>query len=205
MKVKLSKILILFISLIISSCAATYKPINPRSLNYNKVDSDNSISIGYRYDVLSERGNSKYAKKEKKNGIDVVAIQITNNTDNVINVGRDCEFYVGQRPITPMGPQVVHGTIKQLVPAYAPYLLLTLTKFYVSNGYSTTVYPIGLLLGPGITIGNMALAGSSNKKMLMELMSYNILEKDIQKGETVYGIIGIRDSGYGPITIKKKN
>jgi hypothetical protein len=51
----------------------------------------------------------------------------------------------------------------------------------------------------------MALAGASNKKLYEELTVYNLLNKDIKSGETVYGIIGLKDTGYVPITVKIKN
>jgi len=39
--------------------------------------------------------------------------------------------------------------------------------------------------------------------MLNELYQYNILRRDIQKGETVYGIIAVRDLGYSPLSVKR--
>ena len=132
----------------------------------------------------------------------MIAVKITNNTDSIINVGKNVAFYSGQNQIFPMEPMVIKESIKQIVPGYLPYLLLTFTNLYVSDGTSTETYPIGLGLGPVITIGNMAVAGSANKNMLNELYEYNILSRDIQKGETVYGIIGVRDMGYSPISVK---
>ncbi len=206
MKKTISKILTFTFVIILSGCAATYKPINPPTLNYNSHDLQDGIWLSYKYDVLREKGNRKYAKKEDKKGVKLIAIKITNNTDTVINVGKDAAFYSGQNQIFPMEPMAIKESIKQIVPGYLPYLLLTFTNLYVTKStyYSVTTetYPIGLVLGPTITIGNMAVAGSANKNMLNELYDYNILSRDIQKGETVYGIIGVRDMGYIPISVK---
>lgn len=112
-----------------------------------------------------------------------------------------------------MEPMAVKESMKQIVPGYLPYLLLTFLKLYVThnndnnnyknvNNTAIESYPIGVIIGPGITIGNMAVAGSANKKMLNELYQYNIQGRDFQKGETVYGIIGVRDMGYSPISVK---
>ena len=171
-------------------------------MNYNSHDFQDGVGISYKYDVLRERGNKKYANKETKKGVKLIAVKITNNTDSVINVGRDVAFYSGQSQLFPIEPMAIKESIKQIVPGYLPYLLLTFTNLYVAIGTSTETYPIGLVLGPAITIGNMAMAGSANKNMLNELYEYNILSRDIQKGETVYGIIGIRDIGYSPISVK---
>ncbi|MFO7657295.1 MAG: hypothetical protein R6W78_09525 [Bacteroidales bacterium] len=206
MKKAISKILTFTFVILLSGCAATYKPINPPRLNYTSHDLQDGIGLSYKHDVLRENGNNKYAKKEYKRGIKLIAIKITNYTDSVINIGKDAAFFSGQSQIFPMEPIVIKESIKQIVPGYLPYLIFTFTNLYVTkgtyNGVSTQTYPIGIVLGPAITIGNMAVAGTANKNLLDELYKYNILNRDIQKGETVYGIIGIGDVGYRPISVK---
>jgi len=34
---------------------------------------------------------------------------------------------------------------------------------------------------------------------------YNILDKDIAPGDTVFGIISVQNSGFGPISVRLKN
>lgn len=48
----------------------------------------------------------------------------------------------------------------------------------------------------------MLAAGSANQNFLRELMQYNIINKTIESGQTVYGLIGIRDHGYNPINVR---
>jgi len=194
--------MIITIVIFFGGCAASYRPINPPLLNYTAHDSKDGIGLSYKYDVLIERGNKRYAKKEDKKGIRLIAVKVTNNTDTTINVGRDVVFYSEQNQMFLMEPMAIKNSIKQITPSYLPYLLLTFVNFYVTNGSTTQTYPIGLILGPGITIGNMAVAGTANTKMLNELMQYYILNRDIKKGETVYGIIGVRDMGYNPISVR---
>ena len=202
MKKSISTLLTLISVIILSGCASTYKPINPSTLNYNAHDLQDGIALSYKYDVLRERGNRKYAKKEAKKGVKLIAVKITNNTDSVINVGRDIAFYSGKNQLFLMEPMVVQESIKQNVLAYLPYALLTFVNLSVTNGSSTEIYPIGLALGPAATISNMVIAGTANKNLLDELYDYNILSRDIQKGESVYGIIGVRDIGFSPISVR---
>lgn len=202
MEKSISKLLTLASVIILSSCAATYKPINPPTLNYNSHDLQDGIGLSYKYDVLREKGNKKYAKKEDKKGIKLIAVKITNNTDSIINIGKDVAFFSGQDQIFPMEPIAIKESIKQIVPGYLSYLLLTFLQLNIYQGNTVDSYPIGVVVGPGITMGNMTVAGSANKNMLNELYEYNILSRDIQKGETVYGIIGVRDMGYSPISVK---
>lgn len=198
MKKSIATVLSLIIIIVFSGCSTSYRPINPPTLNYNSHDLQDGVELSYKYDVLREKGNKKYANKEIKKGVKLIAIKVTNHTGSVMNMGRDAAFFSGQNQIFPMEPIAVKKSIRQITPAYLPYLLLSFSFLSVGGD----AYPIGIALGPGLTIGNMLMAGSANKKMLNELYEYNILSRDIQDGETVYGIIGVRDMGYIPLTIK---
>jgi hypothetical protein len=202
----ITKIFAIAIVFILSGCAASYKPIYPVSLNYDSHQSEDGVELSYKYDVLRQNGNKKYAKKEDKKGVKLVALKITNNTQSVVNIGKNLTLYSGNNQIRPMEPMVIKESIKQIVPGYLPYLLLTfvnLTTTKEQNGMiEQNVIPIGLVLGPGITVGNMLIAGDANTKLLDELRLYNLIGRDIKPGETVYGIIGVRDIGYSPITVE---
>lgn len=102
-----------------------------------------------------------------------------------------------------MDSQATFKTLKQSVASHLFYLLLTPVSIYrteTSNGFTETenIFPIGLILGPGIAGGNMIAAGSANKKFNQELMDYNI------NGETKFGLIGIRSKSYDALMLKMK-
>lgn len=59
-------------------CASTYKPVNPRILNYNYTGNGNGVALSYQYDMLLVRKNKRYAKKEVKKHLRVVAVKVTN-------------------------------------------------------------------------------------------------------------------------------
>jgi hypothetical protein len=201
---RVQAVLLAFIVLF-GSCATTYKPVYPSRVNYTTNNLEGGIAFSYKYDVLRENGNKKYAKKEVSKGLKIVAVRISNFTDRTINVSNDLTFYLGNTPIIPVDPLLAKNTLRQIVPSYLPYLLLTLLRLDVTAGSSFNSYPIGLVLGPGLTIGNMAVAASANKNFQTELNDQSLFNKDIPKGETVYGLIGIRDVGYSPISLKLKN
>jgi len=203
MKTSILNFLILTGIIFLSACAASFSPINPPSLNYDSHDSQDGIELSYQYDALRSRGNKKYANKEAKKGVKLIAVKLTNNTDSVINVGRDMVFYSGRNQIFPVAPLVIKESIKQIVPAYLPYMLLTFLNLYITpENEPTETYRVGLALGPGITAINMLVAASANQALLDELSYYNIINQDIEAGETVYGILGVRDMGYSPISVK---
>jgi len=193
-------ILVSFIFL--AGCASSYKPINPPNIYYSNHDLQQGISFSYKYDVLHEKGNKKYARKEMNKSIRIVAVKITNNTENTIQIGEDVAFYAGQSEVLLLEPMVMKNSLKQIAPAYLLYLPLSLLTLNVSTTTSNDSYPIGLLIGPGLTIGNMAFAGSANTNLLTELLRYNMINKKIASGETVYGLIGIASREYLPLTLK---
>jgi len=199
----LNVLILIFASVIVfSGCAATYMPVNPPVLNYSSHSFEDGIEFSYKYDVMMETGNKKYARKADRKGVKLIAIKITNNSDTVINLSGNAAFYSGQDQLFPLEPIAIKGLIKQIAPVYLPYLLMSVFVLNVSNGIQTNTYPVGIALGVPITAGNIIAAALANKNMLTELYAYNVLYRDIQKGETVYGIIGIRDMEYCGISVK---
>lgn len=203
----ISKAVIVAFSVIFVSCASSYRPINPGSFNYPSSGKSDSIDFSYRYNVLTESGNKKYAKKEIKRSIQLVSVKITNNTSHSFTIGKDVSFYSGDYKVTPLSPSATKDVLMQIVPGYLPYALFCFTKITYTeneNGMVTKQesYPVGLILGPALTIGNMVMAGASNKKLLAELKAHNVIDREVKSGETVYGLIGIRNGGYTNLTLK---
>lgn len=200
---------LLLLILLFNSCASAYKNINPQTVNYASKTTEGNISLEYRYDLLKK----KYKKKETKNGIKLVAVKITNNTERDMVFGRDFKLsYENNTDVSVIETNNLYKTVKQSPASYLWYLLLTPLKFYsgtttTTNGSYTETkpansFPIGLILGPAITGVNMLVASSSNKKFKKELIENDIDGKTIKKGETVYGLIGLRSKTYDGIKIK---
>ena len=151
----------------------------------------------------------KYAKKELKKGIKLVAIKITNNSVKDLTFGKDAILTYGDgSEIYIMENERVFSKLKQSPASYLWYLLLTPMNFYTtktnSNGFqeNTSSTPIGLVVGPGLAGGNMIAAGSANKKFKTEMLDYNINGTIIKKGETKYGLIGIKSNSFDSLKLK---
>jgi hypothetical protein len=183
-----------------ASCASTYKAIMPQAIHYSNTTSHDEIDLAYKYDVLSLRGNKKYAKREDKHGVRVVAVKVTNNSEQPINLSNDYQIYAGENPMILLDPETAKNLLKQPVPIYLLYLLLSFTNLYVDG----SVIPIGLILGPGISIGNMAVAGSANQNLERELQQYNMIDRDVASHETVYGILATRSTDFVPLSLRPK-
>jgi hypothetical protein len=197
-------IAVIFItSMLLSGCAASYKPVYPSSLIYNVDVNQDSVGFGYRYDVLGFKGNKRYAKKETKSLVRVVAMKIENRTEGPLTIGQNLFLYSGKNMVHPMEPESVRKSLKQSVAIYLLYSLLWFNDGECdSNGdcKTTAVYPVGI----PIAIGNMVAAGSANKQFLAELTRYNVSTKPIEPGETVYALVGIPDNGFQPLSMVVK-
>lgn len=184
-------------------CAASYKPIQPERLVYSTTQNDENVKFAYRYEVLSFKGNKKSAKKEQKKSIRVVALKIENSGSKTLKLGENLSLYSGDNNIYPMNPETVFKSLRQTVPVYLLYALVTLSIVdcnSITGDCNGTIIPIGI----PIAVGNMLVAGSANKNFLDELTGYNILNKEIAPGETAYALIGIPDTGFQPLRLEVK-
>lgn len=197
------KKIILFTLLVLCGCASGYRSIRPNSTFYQDSDNYSGLEFSYRMGVLSEHRNKKYAKREDKKGIRVVAVKLVNNTNRPLVVGEDFRFYTGNSELVLIDPSIVHAELKQGVPIYLLYLLMSPIQLYTSDEQGNVrSTPIGLFLGPGIAFGNMLGAGAANQSFLRELLQFSVINKTIEPGNTLFGLIGIRDNGYNPIRLR---
>ena len=194
---KITFLLLAVISL--TSCASGYKSIQPRTINFISTNVEKDIKLEYKYDLL----HKKYAKKEIKKGVRVVALKITNNTEEDVMFGRDIKLsYANGNEVFVMENERVYRSLKQHPVTYLLYLLLTPMNFTTSstNSRGETINesntPIGLVIGPGLTLGNMLVASSANKNFKSDLTVYNLNGTVIKAGETKYGLIGIKSDSY---------
>lgn len=195
--------IVIAIAGIFCSCASSYKAVHPNKLNYTSPDS--SQTFAYKYGILAQAGNKKYAKKEDKNNIKVIAIRINNNTTQTLKYGYNYKIYSGSREVEILPISTVTKSIQQTVPAYLFYLLLTPATFNVTTETSESSTPIGLILGPGLTALNVAIAAKANSNFKKEMETYSIIDKEIKSGDTVYGLIAIQNSDFQPLSIKVIN
>ena len=186
---------------ILCSCAGSFKSVNPSAVSYYTPADRSDVDMQYKYDVLREKGNKKYARKELKAGFRLVAVKITNTTGKPIKMGEDAKIYSGDSEIRLWPPDLIFRKIKQTTPLYLLYLLLTPTT--LTTGSET--FPIGYILGPGLAAGNIAVAATANKRLKEELMQFDISEKRIGPGETAYGLIGVPEMGFVPLRVVIKH
>lgn len=190
------------VTVILSGCAGTYRPVRVNNLANSSVTEDQGIAMQYKYDVLREAGNKKYAKKELKKNIRLVAVELTNNSDRPVNFKEDIEIYSGNRMIIPLEPAYAKKELKQIAPLYLLWSLLwvTINKCDDQGDCSSTPIPVGAAIG----VINTAIAAGANKNLGEELIRYNLLDKVIEPGQTVSGIISIAIESGQPLELRIK-
>lgn len=198
-----SSIALICISFVLFSCAASYKPIDPPSVNYRAYNDEEGLEFSYQYEVLAYRNNRRYEKKESKKGYNIIAVKLKNKTDRVLDFSRDIQISTMQGvPLMLADNETSAKNLRQGVFGYLLYGLLVYREVECVNNECEVkqTIPIGL----GIAALNMLVAGGSNAKMRSEFVQYNIVNRAIKPGETVYGIICLRDIGFQPLTAKLK-
>lgn len=188
----------LLIAFTFSACAAVYRPITPTSVNYQVENKTDDVTLAYKYNILAEKGNKRYAAKEQKFDYHVIALKVENRSSQDYTFNKDLLLTANGSRTNLIQPAEVTTNVKQTIPTYLLFLLLTPTTLETES----TSIPIGLGLGPILTIGNMASAGSSNKKFLNQLTQYNLDGKTIKAGETVYGLVTIPANDFSPLSLE---
>ncbi|RFP66035.1 hypothetical protein D0N36_06085 [Hymenobacter lapidiphilus] len=201
---------VLSAAVLLSGCAGGYHAIQPeRITSYQPAGpAGAAVDFSYRYSALLTNGaNKKYVKKERKRGYQIVAVQLRNNTANEFNFSRDLELTFGDRPIQPVSSMQASQDLKQGVAIYLLYVLLNFNvgTYTTVNGQITEDNRTFIPTGPFIAGGNMLGASAANKNMRNELARYDLTNKVLQPGETVYGIVALRETNVAPLKLTLRN
>lgn len=212
MKQRITRSLAAFLTsctLLGSSCAGSYTPIRPdRIATYQSSPVGAPLHFGYQFDALRTHGrNKKYVKKEQKKGYHVVAVQIKNNTGAEVNFSRDAVLYYGDRQVVPVAADIAAQDMKQGVAIYLLYVLLNVTvnTTTTTNGYVTSGSSTFLPTGPFIAGGNMLGAAMANGNFRRELQQYDLTNRNIAPGETVYGLVSLREFNVAPLRLELRS
>lgn len=201
---KRSVLLILCASML-AQCAVRYKPIKPESVAYDAVAETADIKFSYRYDVLAYRGNTRLAKYQGTQRVRIIAAEITNKTTRTLNIARDMDLFTeaGEFPYR-MDNRTAAKNLSQPVAQYLLYGLLFYTKVDCEELGRDCQFSNFIPFGFGIAAVNMIVANKANKDLRKEFEKYNIENRDIAPGQTVYAILAleIEDKEYSPLKLE---
>ena len=201
---KIAMLSVILITLFLTSCASSYTALHPETASFSSVEkNENGINVSYEYLTLKK----KYAKKADKKDIRTVSVKIENNTDKAITYDSDFKLTTsGNEYLSVLHPNEVYENVKQKPGTHFLYLLLapiqlqkTTTDPYTGFTETENIFPIGLVLGPAIALGNFFTAKSANTKFKNEIDQYSIYNSPIAPGESKTFLIAIRHSNYPSI------
>lgn len=202
---RILKILIILSTVLLYSCAKVYNPINPQDLEYVLHSNVDNVKLSYKYDVLREKGNKRMAKKESKYNLKIIAVEIKNNSDSAITIGKDVQFVADNVFVFPMEPIDIKYYLNQPTAAYLPGLLASILYLKILYNDYVNIFPIGALISVPYVIDNMLTSNKANKKFAKELELNNVIKTEILPGQTIYGLIGVRNADYYTLSLKKNH
>lgn len=181
-----STIYYFIILIFFSSCATSYRQVRPERFTYTNVNKTEELDFYYRYDVMERIGNKRIAKKERKKGLRIVAIQIKNNSEASLTF-KDLKIMAGDREIIPADMTTVHKQLNQNVAPYILYSVISLNQTDPVTRQTTVVFPIGIFVGAY----NMIMAGVANHSFKKEVINKDIRYIVVPPGETRHALMAI--------------
>lgn len=144
-------------------------------------------------------------KKENKFGYRVVAVRVTNNWDREVNFTRDLNLLYGERPIAIVPSAIAAHDLRQGVAIYLLYLLLNVQVGGTTDPRTgATTGGTFLPTGPFIAGGNMLVASGANTNLRKELAAYDLTNRVLKPGETVYGLLSLRETAVAPLRLEPR-
>lgn len=125
-----------------------------------------------------------------------------------MNPSTDIEILHDNRPLSLMDAPTARKELRQNVPIYLLYMLLTPLTIETSketNGFRErrSSVPVGLIVGPALTAYNMVTASTSNRNLEAELQGYS-LDKPLENCQTMYALISFQSFDYGSLDVRLK-
>lgn len=199
-------------ALLFGGCASSMRPMQKDAYTYERSrDTATGLAYEYKFNVLEETGNDVYAEKAREHGVDIAAVKVTNHTDKEIDVHNDLDIYVGGAQRSPTSPKVALLNVRQRTGLYCLYLLMLPVNGYKTevtcDGYngcsqSSSFFPIGIILGPLLTLINTVMASTANEGVMKEISDNNLDGMKIKPGATATGYLVFFGAGSGALQIK---
>jgi hypothetical protein len=209
-KRQLVAIIPIILILLVSGCSSTYHAMSLGILDYTQCDTVKGISYGYHFNSLRDFRNNKYAEKENQKNIKLVAFNITNLSGRRIDLVNNLEYYQNNtRLIKPMEPNSIYSTFKLNPKKYLADLSLIIVNAYWIESYGVgsdadlhfRIIPIGIFIGPILTLYNMSTVKKSNLMFGKDLDKYSPFTS-IEAGAKRFVLIPFEDIGEQPIQIR---
>ncbi len=167
-----------------AGCAARYHPIQPETVAFAALPdslAEQTVNFAYRYHVLKDAGNRKYAKKEKRHGISLLALRIVNDGPDTLSFPQDFHVLGPSGPLNILWADMVYDRLLQ-------------DKYLSRGNYEV---PLGRGFGDAM-INNMGLnikrstEQRANELFSQELDDFYLVPCYIAPGVSMVGLVGLK-------------
>ncbi len=165
--------------LICLNCASAYKPIEPARLDYSQATdtlylSNGKVAIGWRYNILKEAKNRRYARNERDFGVSLLGMSITNLSTDTIFLPGNLTLWTGDELIYPLYLDEAEDALRQ--------------TFVEENGGAESG---DIFIDITYFIFNASIQGKANKRFRQELIEYYLYDSYVPPGEAVAGLLAL--------------
>lgn len=189
-----------------SGCASRYHFVHPElNQQVQQCVPAGEIHLEYQTQVMYLNRNKKQARKERNKNFSVISVKVQNFTKTPVIIGKNTRFYSGDLPVYVYQPADSYKMLKQKWPYHLFYLGLTPMSVSLAIGGLYAVGPVGLILGPGLTLYNSLKAAQNNKKLKTDLNVNSLIGREIKPGESVAGILVFEGKLAGPLRLRFKD
>jgi len=212
---KFNCLALLVATVFLSSCASTYYASNPGAFTYKTAIKNDKDRVEYYFifDVLKKMDLKKYANKERRKKVNMVAVKMVNNSDSTITLDRSHFSVISDNnKIKLYTPEEFYQFIKQKKGFYffwvlfnPSYTTTTSPSPYYSNGYAYVSPPQvkyhSIPIGIPLALYNFFRAKAANKKLRADLKKNYLIGKSIPPGGVAYGYIYMQAPQNRALTI----
>jgi len=202
-KIQCFCLLLLFVTFI--GCATQYRHVEPHTMEYSAMpDTLHScnVEITYRYDILANASNKKYARKEKKEGISLIAVRIANNGNDTLFIPDDILIEARDNWVFPLDMNEAIDVFIQDHPAALDELMggaVEVGGVFVPGGWGFLV-PLATSIPSTI---NSSIEAKANDRFIKEMQDYYLVFSNVPPGATVSGLLALPVELFTPLTFSK--
>jgi hypothetical protein len=171
-------------------CAAPYHFIEPQLVNFSTASADTLANrrgeIAWRYHVLADAGNRKYAKKEARSGISLLAVRVRNGSADTVFFPESVLMFAGRDTLQPLTMEAAGEALRQTTAE--------------DGGQGVVEVEVDApLANLAVDIFNIATQEKANLRFVKELQEFYLVPSYVAPGQTVAGLLALPVKALTPL------
>lgn len=170
---------LLLLSSLLWSCASNYYTIQPETIRFDASRDTlvgGELAIAWQYEVLKAAGNRRYARKERQQGVSLLALRLANQGAETLAFTETVEIFAGAEQLWPLSVEEA-------------------AKVFVQRTREPGEGAVEVEGAEGIVMAaslfNMAKGLNANIRFVKELDAYYLAGRDIPPGSTITGLLAL--------------